>query len=93
MLPTIAAALAGALALSAELESQFVRIDANGDGFIARHEAWADSRVERRFELADRNQDGLLDRAEYQQLTMGFTAAQAPGPGARPPKPPTNRPR
>ena len=95
----IVVALTGALALSPELESQFLRIDANGDGSISQHEAWADRQVERRFELADRNQNGRIDRAEFEQLTAdwaastGSSAERPPSSGARPPKPPTDRPR
>lgn len=71
MIYIIAVALAGTLALPPELESRFARIDANGDGFISDYEAWADQRVEQRFTLADRNQDGKLDRAEFQELLIG----------------------
>lgn len=65
-------ALAGALALPPELELRFEHIDANGDGFISRHEAWADEPVERRFAFADRDQNGELDRAEFQEAYLSF---------------------
>jgi hypothetical protein len=62
--------------LSPAQERQFQDMDANGDGFVSRNEASADSRVERRFALADRNQDGKLDRAEFQEL-FGTRGEQA----------------
>lgn len=66
----------GAPSLSPEREQLFKDMDTNGDGFVSRNEASADSRVERRFGLADRNQDGKLDRAEFQEL-FGTRGAQA----------------
>ncbi len=77
MVSVVTFAVAASLALTPVLENRFVRIDANGDGFISEHEAWADDRVERRFEFADRNQDGKLDRAEFKELLMGPGPARA----------------
>jgi hypothetical protein len=50
------------------LDGLFERLDVNRNGFIDRHEAWADPQVEDRFGLADRNHDGRLDREEFHQL-------------------------
>lgn len=66
---TAALIVAGAFTLlPPELEREFTRVDANGDGRIASHEAWANPTVERRFMLSDRDQNGTLDRAEFQEL-------------------------
>jgi hypothetical protein len=56
-----------------DLQRDFDRLDANGDGFISSNEAYADPGVEEQFERADRNQDGKLDLAEYQELMIGMT--------------------
>ena len=54
---------------ASELEAAFRALDANGDGFIRFHEiGGADPRIDRRFELADRNHDGKLDRTEFREL-------------------------
>jgi Ca2+-binding EF-hand superfamily protein len=72
----LAVTFTGAPSLSPEREQLFKDMDANGDGFITRNEAWADRSIERRFALADRNQDGKLDRAEFQEL-FGTRGEQA----------------
>lgn len=69
MLGTAALIVAGAFALlPPELEREFARVDANGDGRIAWHEAWANPTVEHRFMLSDRDQNGTLDREEFWEL-------------------------
>jgi len=64
----IAVTFTGALDSSPELDRLFAGMDTNRDGFISRQEAWADTRVEQRFSLGDRNQDGKLDRVEFNEL-------------------------
>lgn len=59
---------ATALALPPDLEQAFLQVDANDDGRIAWHEAWANPTVERRFILSDRDHNGTLDRAEFLEL-------------------------
>lgn len=56
-------------ATSRDADEQFSRLDASGDGRIGRHEAWADSRIETHFGRGDVNQDGILDRSEFEALT------------------------
>jgi hypothetical protein len=60
--------LAAAPVLAQDLEARFRALDVNGDGFIRWNEAAGDACVERRFELADRNQDGQLDFGEFRDL-------------------------
>jgi Ca2+-binding EF-hand superfamily protein len=57
--------LCSASPLPPELEARFATIDANGDGMIRFHEAWADPRLLWRFRLADVNHDGDIDREEF----------------------------
>lgn len=58
-------------------EALFSSLDANGDGFIAYQEAWADDRVERRFRLHDADLSGRLDRTEFVQLLIAAERSSA----------------
>ena len=62
---------------AAEAEHELARLDANGDGFIAYQEAWADDRVERRFRMADADLSGRLDRAELAELLTAAARQRA----------------
>jgi Ca2+-binding EF-hand superfamily protein len=64
------ASLSTTLVLPPELEARFDRIDANHDGFISRHEAWADARLEERFSLEERDHNGRIDRAEFRSVAL-----------------------
>jgi len=46
----------------------FGRIDSDHNGYVSRVEARSVVGVESRFDMADRNKDGLLDREEYLSL-------------------------
>ena len=76
MLATATLIVAAALALPPDLEREFARVDANGDGRIAYHEAWANAAVERRFRLSDRDQNGTLDRAEFRELIISASRSR-----------------
>ena len=52
----------------------FINIDSDHNGYVSRVEARSVSAVENQFDLADTNQDGLLDREEY----AGLGDARAP---------------
>ena len=43
----------------------FINIDSDHNGYVSRVEARSVSAVENQFDLADTNQDGLLDKDEY----------------------------
>ncbi|RFA31350.1 hypothetical protein CAI21_01610 [Alkalilimnicola ehrlichii] len=45
----------------------FAEVDQDGDGIITREEAAQHAEISRQFDEIDRNQDGRLDRAEYEQ--------------------------
>jgi Ca2+-binding EF-hand superfamily protein len=57
-------ACAGAIAA----EQSFDALDKDKDGLITASEARADSTVASRFAAADKNQDGYLSRAEFNDL-------------------------
>lgn len=46
----------------------FVHLDSDNNGYVSRVEARSISRVERAFDRADTNRDGLLDKGEYTQV-------------------------
>jgi Ca2+-binding EF-hand superfamily protein len=46
----------------------FNLIDSDANGYVSRIEARSISRVERAFDSADANRDGLLDRDEYTRV-------------------------
>lgn len=46
----------------------FDEVDANGDGKITMREASTHEGLMTRFDMADLDRDGLLSKAEYQQL-------------------------
>lgn len=56
----------GACAMAAE--QSFDALDKDKDGVITASEARADSTVASRFAAADKNQDGYLSRAEFNEL-------------------------
>ncbi len=46
----------------------FIHLDSDHNGYVSRVEARSVSGVERAFDLADANRDGLLDRKEYTRV-------------------------
>ena len=56
-------------ALAQDAAPSFEEVDANSDGMISQEEAAAVEGLD--LATADRNQDGSLDRAEYQVATSG----------------------
>ena len=58
-------------------ESGFVafnQIDSDNNGYVSRIEARSVKAVETRFDSADTNKDGLLDRDEYTSVRMAREA-------------------
>lgn len=55
-------------AMSAENEQAFKALDIDGDGAVSKAEAAGHANVVTGFDRADRDHDGKLSRAEYQQL-------------------------
>ena len=49
-------------------DAYFRSLDLNGDGFVSLSEAAGDEVVVSRFDRADKNRDGKLSRAEYDDL-------------------------
>ncbi len=46
----------------------FVHLDSDHNGYVSRVEARSITGVERAFDSADTNRDGLLDKGEYTQV-------------------------
>jgi Ca2+-binding EF-hand superfamily protein len=46
----------------------FVHLDSDHNGYVSRVEARSVAGVERAFDTADANRDGLLDQGEYTQV-------------------------
>ncbi len=54
----------------------FNRLDSDNNGYVSRVEARSVGDVERVFDTADLNRDGLLDRREYQRVRSVLHARQ-----------------
>ncbi|TCK17377.1 hypothetical protein DFR30_0606 [Thiogranum longum] len=46
----------------------FIHLDSDHNGYVSRVEARSITGVERAFDTADSNRDGLLDKGEYTQV-------------------------
>lgn len=53
----------------------FKRLDSDNNGYVSRVEARSVGGVERVFDTADVNRDGLLDRREYQRVRSALHAS------------------
>jgi Ca2+-binding EF-hand superfamily protein len=56
--------------MKAAVDDKFRQLDANGDGTISQEESTKMKGLTERFQAADKNKDGKLDRGEF-GLAMG----------------------
>lgn len=75
--PSSAGASQSSPAMSVEKEQAFKALDLDGDGDISKAEAAGHADVVTGFDRADRNHDGKLSRAEYQELGKKTKKQQA----------------
>lgn len=71
ILAAAAVALPALSALAQGSPATFESLDANKDGRISATEARKDKTVSSRFASADKDQDGYLNRAEFEALRAG----------------------
>lgn len=57
--------------MKAAIEDKFRQLDADGDGVISQQEADKMKGLVERFQAADKNQDGKLDRGEFTAVMGG----------------------
>ena len=60
-------------------EKDFRALDRNGDGFLSRDELESSKVLAVRFDAADKNRDGRLDLAEFQNLEADASSDRVAG--------------
>ena len=55
----------------ADLNQQFMTLDANNDGFLSQSELSSSKELASRLQSLDTNKDGRIDKAEFAKLNSG----------------------